>query len=114
MFYNKQQMYLGNKSQLLKIFDPIDIVCDSYFDNSLKLHTLEPKDFQTNSLRHKRNKVTLNLILVGKLLTHDFVGGFVFISMSSKVKCNSSDVSEEDVTFIWQIKGYLVECMSHT
>ena len=22
MFYNKQQMYLGKKSQLLKIFDP--------------------------------------------------------------------------------------------
>ena len=117
MFCKKQQMYLGSKSQLLKIFDPtpyitstlkkdalildfpeivnsqaivttakpfnkfsdgiikfvhnlssgysrIDIVCDSYFDNSLKSHTLEtcgcgqffpftevanmPKDFQSN------------------------------------------------------------------
>ena len=124
MLYNKQQMYLGNKSQLLKIFDPtlhftstpkkdalildfseivnsqavvttakpfnkfsdviikfvhnlssgyshIDIIYDSYFDNSLKLHTLEtrgceqicpfteaanmPKDFQSNFLRYKRN-----------------------------------------------------------
>ena len=179
MFDNKQQMYLGNKSQLLKIFDltsyltstlkkdalildfseivnsqavvttakpfnkfsdgiinfvhnlysgysHIDIVCDSYFDNSLKLHTLEtrgcgqffpfteaanmPKDFQSIFLRHKRNKVTLSLILVGKLLTHDFVGAFVFISMNSKVKCNSTDVSEEEYL---HIKEYLVECMSH-
>ena len=107
-----------------------DTVCHSYFDNSLKLHTLEtrgcgqffpfteatnmPKDFQSNFLRHKRNKVTLNLILVGKLLTHDFVGAFVFISMNSKVKCNSIDVSEEDITFIWHIKEYLVKCTSHT
>ena len=170
MFYSKQQMYLGNKSQLLKIFDPtsylmstlkkdalildlseivnsqavatakpfskcsdgiikfvhnlslgyshIDIVCDSYFDNSLKLHTLEtrgcrqffpfteaanmPKDFPSNFLRHKRNRVTLNLIPVVKLLTHDFVGAFVLISMNSKVKCNSTDVSEEDIYLAYQ------------
>ena len=52
---------------------PIDIVCDSYFDNSLKLHAHEacscgqffpfteainiPKDFQGNFLKHSRNKV---------------------------------------------------------
>ena len=115
-------MFHGNKTQLLKIFDPtlylastikkdtlildfseilnsqaavtiaktfnkfadgivkfvqnlsrIDIVCDSYFDKSLKSDTLAarvcgqlfpvtteatniPKDFQDNFLRHKRNK----------------------------------------------------------
>ena len=88
-FTKKQQIYHGNKSQLLKIFDPtpsltstlkkdalildfsataffqaavttadgiiefaqnlssgcsrIDIVCDSYFDNSLKSHTREAR-----------------------------------------------------------------------
>ena len=125
-------MFHGNKTQLLKIFDPtlylastikkdtlildfseilnsqaavtiaktfnkfadgivefvrnlssgcsrIDIVCDSYFDKSLKSDTLAAgacgkffpvtteatnisKDFQGNFLRHKRNKRTLKLI----------------------------------------------------
>ena len=89
----------------------IDIVCDSYFDNSLKSHTREargcgqffpfteatniPKDFQGNFLRHNRNKVALNSFLTGKLLTHDFGGAIVFISVSSEVKCNSTDLSEE-------------------
>ena len=57
----------------------IYIVSDSYFDNSLKSHTLEaggcgqffpitevtsmPKDFQDNFLRHKRNKVGLKSFL---------------------------------------------------
>ena len=156
-FTKKQQMYHGNKSQLLKIFDltlslsstfkkdalildfsatvnsqaavttadgiiafvknlstecsHIDITCDSYFDNSLKSHTREargcgqffpfteatniPKDFQGNFLRHNRNKVALNSFLTGKLLTHDFGGAIVFISVNSEVKCNSTDVSEE-------------------
>ena len=56
-------------------YSHINIVCDSYFGNFLKSHTLEthgcgqffpfteatnmPKDFQSNFLRHKRNKVTL-------------------------------------------------------
>ena len=89
----------------------IDIVCDSYFDNSLKSHTREargcgqffpltettniPKDFQGNFLRHNRNKVALNSFLTGKLLTHDFGGAIVFISVNSEVKCNSTDLSEE-------------------
>ena len=160
-FTKKQQMYHGNKLQLLKIFNPtmslastlkkdalildfsatgnsqaavttavttadgiiefvkklssgcsrIDIVCDSYFDNSLKSHTREargcgqffpfteatniPKDFQGNFLRHNRNKVDLNSFLTGKLLTHDFGRAIVFISVNSEVKCNSTDVSEE-------------------
>ena len=89
----------------------IDIVCDSYFDNSLKSHTREahgcaqlfpfteatniPKDFQSTFLRHNRNKVALNSFLTGKLLTHDFGVAIVFISVNSEVKCNSTDVSEE-------------------
>ena len=89
----------------------IDVVCDSYFDNSLKSHTREdcgcgqffpfteatniPKDFQGNFLRHNRNKVPLNSFLTGKLLTHDFGRVIVFISVNSGVKCNSTDVSEE-------------------
>ena len=92
----------------------IDIVCDSYFNNSLKSHTLEtrgceqffpfteatnmPKDFRSNFLRHKRNKVALNSFLAGKLLTHDLVGAIVFISMNSEAKCNSTDVNKEDLT----------------
>ena len=88
----------------------IDIVCDSYFDNFLKSHTREvrdceqffpfteatniPKDFQSNFLRHNRNKVALNSFMTGKLLTHDFGGAIVFISVSSEVKCNSTDLSE--------------------
>ena len=160
-FTKKQQMYHGNKSQLLKIFDltpslsstfkkdalildfsatvnsqaavttavttadgiiafvknlstecsHIDITCDSYFDNSLKSHTREargcgqffpfteatniPEDFQGNFLRHNRNKVALNSFLTSKLLTHDFGGAIVFISVKSGVKCNSTDVCEE-------------------
>ena len=35
MFYNKQQMYLVNKSQLLKIFDPT-----SYLTSAFKKDTL--------------------------------------------------------------------------
>ena len=54
-----------------------------------------PKDFQGNFLRHNRNKVALNSFLTGKLLTHDFGGAIVFISVNSEVKCNSTDVSEE-------------------
>ena len=89
----------------------IDIVCDSYFDNSLKSHTRKargcaqffpfteatiiPKDFQGNFLRHNRNKVALNSFLTGKLLTHDFGGTIVFISVNSEVKCNSTEVSEK-------------------
>ena len=89
----------------------IDIVCDSYFDNSLKSHTREargcgqffpfteatniPKDFQDNFLRHNRNKVALNSFLTGKLFTHDFDCAIVFISVNSEVKCNSTNVSEE-------------------
>ena len=88
----------------------IDIVCDSYFDNFLKSHTREvrdceqffpfteatniPKDFHSNFLRHNRNKVALNSFMTGKLLTHDFGGAIVFISVSSEVKCNSTDLSE--------------------
>ena len=75
-----------------------------------------PKDFQGNFLRHKRNKVALNSFLAGKLLTYDFIGAIVFNSVNSEVKCNSTDVSEEDITsaFFWHIKEYLVvECMSH-
>ena len=56
-----------------------------------------PKDFQGNFLRYKR-KVALNSFLAGKLSAHDFVGATVFISLNSEVKCNSTVVSEEDVT----------------
>ena len=87
------------------------MVCDSYFDNSLKSHTREargcgqffpfteanniPKDFQGNFLRHNKNKVALNSFLAGKLLTHGFGGAIVFISVNSEVKWNSTDVNEE-------------------
>ena len=57
-----------------------------------------PKDFQGNILRHTRNKVALNTFLSSKLLTHDFGGAIVFISVKKEVKCNSTDVSEEDIT----------------
>ena len=89
----------------------IDLICDSYFDNSLKSLTCEargcgpffpfteatnvPKDFQGNFLKHNRNKVALNSFLTGKLLMHDFGGVIVFISVNSEVKCNSTDVSKE-------------------
>ena len=53
-----------------------------------------PKDFQGNFLRHNRNKVALNSFLTGKLLTHDFGGSILFISVNSEIKCNSTDVSE--------------------
>ena len=74
------------------------------------------KDVHGIFLRHKRNKVALNPFLAGKLLTHDFVGAIVFNYVNSEVKCNSTDVSEEDITsaFFWHIKEYLVERMSHT
>ena len=54
-----------------------------------------PKDFQGNFLRHNRNKVALNSFPTGKLLTHDFGGSILFISVNSEIKCNSTDVSEE-------------------
>ena len=165
-FTKKQQMYRGNKSKLLKIFDPtssltlslkkdtlildfsaivnsqatvttaktfneisdgmnkfvqdlscgfsrIDTVSDSYFDNSLKSHRREactcgqfflfteatsiPKDFQNNFTKHNRNKVALNSFLAGKVLTHDFGGVIVSLSMNREIKCNSTEVSDEDV-----------------
>ena len=87
------------------------VICGSYFDNSLKSHTREargcgqffpfteatniPKEFQGNFLRHNRNKVALNSFLADKLLTHDFGGAIVFISVKSGVKCNFTNVSEE-------------------
>ena len=87
----------------------IDVVCDSYFDNSLKTHTREtrgcgqffpftettliPKNFQGSFLRHNKNKVALNSFLAERLLTHDFGGAIVFISVNDEIMCNSSDVS---------------------
>ena len=78
-----------------------------------------PKDFQDNFLRHNRNKVALNSFLTGKLLTHDFGGAILFISVNSEVKCNSTDVSEEvlhigctqeeaDTKIIVQVKHCLI------
>ena len=40
----------------------------------------------------------MNSFLAGKQSAHDFVGATVFISLNSEVKCNSTVVSEEDVT----------------
>ena len=37
----------------------------------------------------------MNSFLTGKLLTYDFGGAIVFISVNSAVKCSSTDVSEE-------------------
>ena len=37
----------------------------------------------------------MNSFLTGKLLTHDFGGSILFISVNSEIKCNSTDVSEE-------------------
>ena len=54
-----------------------------------------PRDFQGNFLRHNSNKVALNLFLAGKLLTHDFGGAIVFISVKNEVQCNSADVSKD-------------------
>ena len=54
-----------------------------------------PNDFQSNFLRHNRNKVALDSFLAGKLLVHDFGGAIEFISVNIEVKCNSTDVSEE-------------------
>ena len=89
----------------------IDIVCDSYFDISLKSHTREargckhffpfteatkiPNDFQGKFLRCSRNEVALNSFLKGKLLAHDFGEAILFISVKSKVHCNSTDVNED-------------------
>ena len=56
-----------------------------------------PKDFQCNFLRHKRNELALNSFLAGKLLTHDFGGAIVFISVNREVKCYSTYNSEEDI-----------------
>ena len=50
------------------------------------------------------------------VLAYDFIGAILFISLNSEVKCNSTVVSEEDITssFFWHIKVYLVGCMSYT
>ena len=64
-------------------------------DNFFTEATNVPKDFQGNFLRHNRNKIALNSFLTDKLLTHDFGGAIVFISMNSEVKCSSTDVSEK-------------------
>ena len=44
--------------------------------------------------REIRNKVALNSFLAGKFLTHDFGGAIEFISTTSEVKRNSTDVSD--------------------
>ena len=114
----------------------IDIVCDSYFDNSFKSHTREacgcgqffpfteatniPKDFQGDFLRHNRNKIALNSFLTGKVLMHDFGGAVVFIPVNSEVKCNSTDISkdlhigctqeEADTKIIIHMKHCLLNC----
>ena len=85
-----------------------------------------PKDFQGNFLRYKRNEVVLNSFLAGKLSAHDFVGAYVFISLNSEVKCNSTVVSEEDVTSsffgiskstlwnIWSVRSTYIHTYIHT
>ena len=40
----------------------------------------------------------MNSFLACELLTRDFGVAIVFISMNSEVKCNSIDISEEDIT----------------
>ena len=39
----------------------------------------------------------MNLFLAAKLLAHGFGGAIAFISVNSEVKCNTSNVSEEDL-----------------
>ena len=54
-----------------------------------------PRDFQGNFLKHNSKKVALNSFLAGKLITHEFGGAIVFISVKSEVQCNSTDVSKD-------------------
>ena len=81
----------------------IDILCDGYFNSFFKSHTQEvwgydnffdlqkqpiyQINFESNFLRHNRNKVALNLFLAAKLLAHGFGGAIAFISVNSEVKC---------------------------
>ena len=48
-----------------------------------------PKDFQDNFFKIPYKKVALNSFLPGKLLTHDFGGAIVFISLNREVKRRS-------------------------
>ena len=74
----------------------LDIVCDSYLDNSLKAHTREnrgrgqyspfsaptamPIDFQKTFLQHGKNKLNLNLFLAQSLIEHDFGDTVLFVN----------------------------------
>ena len=66
-------------------------------DNSFHLQKqpIYQRTSKSSFLRHNRNKVVLNSFLADKLLTYDFSGAIVRISVNSEVKCNSTDVSEE-------------------
>ena len=68
------------------------VVADNFFQKK------QPMDLQGNFLRHKRNEVALNSFLVGKLLTIDFGGAIVFISVNNEIKYNSTDVNKEGIT----------------
>ena len=87
-------------------------ICNNFFYKSLKSHTRGtlgcwqlfpfkkatniPKGFQGNCWRRNRNKAALNSFLAGKLLTHEFGGPIILISVNKKIYCGSTDFSEED------------------
>ena len=66
-------------------------------DNSFHLQKqpIYQRTSKSSFLRHNKSKVVLNSFLTDKLLTYDFGGAIVLISVNSEVKCNSTDVSEE-------------------
>ena len=53
------------------------------------------KHFEAIFLKLNRNEIALNSFLACKLLTHDFGGAIVFISVDSEVKRKFTDVSKD-------------------
>ena len=113
----------------------IEIVWDTYFSNSLKLHTQEIGGCQNlfnlqkqtvyqniQCAVYDKNKVALNSFLICRLLTLDFGCLTVFTFFNRKIKHNFTNVSKEDtnshkrtliqkVFFKWNISFSVVSKM---
>lgn len=85
-FGNFAEKLLGNIIRLAILYDRIDVICDRYFEDSLKNQTRDgrgsgdriqfdrntkfPSDFKENFLKNSKNKDQLNRFLADEFMQH--------------------------------------------
>ena len=101
------QMELLNSSRTYPLNVLIDIIvlthshtrkaCGCGQPSSIYKSKHYTKGLPRQLLRHNKNKIVLNSLLLVTLLTHYFADAIALISMSREVEYNSTEVSEKDL-----------------